>query len=270
MLRNRTERFSSVRAVSLVLAVLFVVSWPLKLSLGLGVLGDSSGDPLNDRGYELLNKHDYTNAKKYFDTAIQRAPDQWRGYYNRAVLFHAQNNLQAALADLNTTIRLEPAFFGASWMRAIVYRQLHNYAACLKDLNALAKVTPQVKNWGELALTLNSRAWLYATCPEASFRNGQLAVADAKTACEIENWKRSGSIDTLAAACAEAGDFNSAVRYEEQAITLNKSGSDEEAKSTSRELAKEFANRNPQRLQDFSRRLESYKQHRPYRDTPGR
>jgi len=35
----------------------------------------------------------------------------------------------------------------------------------------------------------SERAWFQATCPEASFRNGQQAVKDAKAACSIVAWK---------------------------------------------------------------------------------
>ena len=66
-----------------------------------------------------------------------------------------------------------------------------------------------------------------------AIRNAQLALADAKRACELSKWKHANYIDTLAAACAEAGDFSSAVRYEEQAIIVNKS----EPEKIARELA---------------------------------
>jgi hypothetical protein len=40
-------------------------------------------------------------------------------------------------------------------------------------------------------------------------------MQDAKVACKLTNWKDATVIDTLAAACAELGDFDSAVRYGE-------------------------------------------------------
>jgi hypothetical protein len=71
-----------------------------------------------------------------------------------------------------------------------------------------------------LARVLSDRAWFRATCPNASFRNGQQAVKDAKTACSIMIWKDEHMIDTLAVAYAEIGGFNSAVQYASQALAV--------------------------------------------------
>jgi hypothetical protein len=67
---------------------------------------------------------------------------------------------------------------------------------------------------------LKQRAWFQATCPEPAFRNGQRAVKGAKVACSISEWKDENTIDTLAAAYAETGDFDSAVRYAAQALAI--------------------------------------------------
>lgn len=71
-----------------------------------------------------------------------------------------------------------------------------------------------------LARALGDRAWFQATCQNPSFRNGQQAVKDAKAACSIMVWKDEDMIDTLAAAYAETGDFDSAVRYAAQALAI--------------------------------------------------
>jgi hypothetical protein len=49
----------------------------------------------------------------------------------------------------------------------------------------------------------------------------QQALKDATAACKLMDWKDENMIDTLAMACAEVGDFGSAVRYDEKALALS-------------------------------------------------
>ena len=93
--------------------------------------------------------------------------------------------------------------------------------------------------------TLNSLAWLRATCPADAIRDGVLAVADATRACELTGHAVAGYLDTLAAAHAEAGQFGAAVRWQEKVVAMTP----------------------PDQRDEYERRLALYRNDKPFRDT---
>ncbi|MBA4066529.1 MAG: hypothetical protein C0501_23060 [Isosphaera sp.] len=64
----------------------------------------------------------------------------------------------------------------------------------------------------------NNIAWLLATAPFPSLRDGRRAVAYAIRACELNRWSSIEFLETLAAAHAEAGEFDKAVEWQQKVL----------------------------------------------------
>jgi hypothetical protein len=69
-------------------------------------------------------------------------------------------------------------------------------------------------------IALNNVAWILATRPETSLRNGADAVKYAERANELTHWENPSFLDTLAAAYAQAGRFSDALKTARHALKL--------------------------------------------------
>jgi len=87
-----------------------------------------------------------------------------------------------------------------------------------------------------LVEALNNLAWLLATCPEASLRNGGEAVQLAEQACALTQNRRTIMVGTLAAAYAEAGRFSDAVATAQKACDRASIFKEDEVLARNREL----------------------------------
>jgi membrane associated rhomboid family serine protease len=65
---------------------------------------------------------------------------------------------------------------------------------------------------------LNLVAWTLATSRNDDFRDGERAIVLARMACALSEWRIPNYIDTLAAAYAEAGQWEDARNIQEQAV----------------------------------------------------
>jgi hypothetical protein len=86
----------------------------------------------------------------------------------------------------------------------------------------------------------NNYAYLLATSPDASNRNGPEALRVAKRVEEAMSEPNPDYLDTLASAHAEVGDFANAVRVQQRAVQLLEAGGDPDRIEAARSHLAEF------------------------------
>ena len=119
----------------------------------------------------------------------------------------------AALAALATIRRAHPQHPSARQVEVLLRIERGHYRIARELLVDWLR-------WQDDAAVRNSLAWLLATCPDDTIRDGPRALEHAQRAAKDTGSRNAAILDTLAAAHAEAGDFPAAVQHAEQAIAL--------------------------------------------------
>jgi tetratricopeptide (TPR) repeat protein len=166
----------------------------------------------HNRGRAYKAKKDYDQAIRDFGQALQLDSRLSEAYFNRGSAFKAKKNYDGAVGDYSQAIRLDPKWADAYFNRANVYKAKKDYDRAVSDFREVVRLDPRDAD------ACDSLAWLLATCPERNVRDGKKAVEYATEACELTSWKESYFLGTLAAACAEIGEFDKAVRWQKKAL----------------------------------------------------
>jgi tetratricopeptide (TPR) repeat protein len=203
---------------------------------------------LSDRGETYNMKDEPKRGLRDFDEIIRLKPKDANAYMLRADALRLMKQWDAALDAATTAIQLDPGSAFAYHVRGQAYLGKKEYAKAARDFSesdrldpnhpenmraraetfsaqgdytsALRELRSMVERFPRSAEAHNSLAWFLATCPDATYRNGAEAVVYAESACDLSEWKKLAEIDTLAAAYAQAGDFNQAIKYVTQALSM--------------------------------------------------
>jgi tetratricopeptide (TPR) repeat protein len=175
---------------------------------------DPSADNYNNRAQAWRGKGELDIAISDCNEAIRLAPNDTYAYNNRGNALYEKGEYDRAIADFNQAIRLDPKDVDAYHNRGLAWAHQGKYDQAIADYNEAIRLDPV------FADAYNKRAWLRATCSNTTYRNGSQAIADASKACDLTSRKNWEYLDTLAAAYAEAGQFDRAVQTINKAMTL--------------------------------------------------
>ncbi len=141
-----------------------------------------------------------------------------------------KGQVEEAAAQLAEAVRLAPTNALAQYQLAIVQQGTGKIPEAIASYRAALQAQP---NWPE---ALNNLAWLLASSADATLRNGPEAVGLAEKACALTERKVPVFLGTLAAAYAEAGQFDKAVATAEEAIAKAEADGQKQIAARNREL----------------------------------
>jgi len=194
-------------------------------------------------GYIKDQQRQYSEAIPFYEKAVELKGD-WSAAH-RALLeayYHA-GATNKAIVHLRKLIAVAPENPGGHIELAQALVAENRLVDAVAEYHDALRFAP---NSIEL---LNNLAWLLATSPNSTVRNGKEAVHLAEQACELTQWREPVLIGTLAAAHAEAGNFDKARELTQKAIDLARVSGQPAVGERNRKL------------------LELYKRNQPYRDT---
>ena len=215
----------------------------------LGLYGCTTSEAVHSDNDGVRSKRLDLNIL-YFSYAILLKPYYAFAYNNRGLAYSKKGLHDKAIADETTAITLhimkgdKHNLALAYNNRGFFYQGKGSYARAIVDLNKAIELKPGY------AHAYNHLAWVFATSPDAVFRNGKRAVELAERAVELD--RDAHNLDALSAAYAEVGRFAEAISTQLQAIDLPKKDGDERSAA------------------NFEKHLERYRTHKPWRmNVPG-
>jgi tetratricopeptide (TPR) repeat protein len=211
--------------------------------------GNSAYHLLRGAAWSRRGEHD--PAMEDFGQAVRLAPNDPWTYIARGMEWEKDLKPDRAIADYQAAIGLDPRIIPAYEGRGRIWMKRAEYEKVVANFAELIRVLPD-EPIGHRAL-----AWVLATCDRAPVRDSRRAVTEATAACELTHWEDVDCLESMAAACADAGDFVAAVKWQSRALKLFGASL---GRAERRMLAKKRQDA------DLSHRLFLYKKNRPYRE----
>ncbi len=165
-------------------------------------------------GDALLRKGRIDDAIDHYQKAMMARPDHFLSRYGLCQALLEKGELDSAIQVCRSALVLWPSDADCHTTLAIALEENGNPAEATQHYQKALELAPRS------IPTLTNLAWLLATSPDASLRNGPKAVELAGQADRLVGGTNTLVLRTLAAAYAENGEFANAVRTARSAMQL--------------------------------------------------
>jgi len=153
-------------------------------------------------------------AFDHWKKALNIEPNLLDAHYDFAVALAQSGRFDEAIEHYEQALHLKPDFADAHYRLALALKHERRFEASLRHHRKALELDPHS------LVAQNALAWLLATCPEASLRNGEEAAQLSLKATQLSGGKYPQILDTMAAAYAESGQFEKAVETAKEALRL--------------------------------------------------
>ena len=187
----------------------------------------------------------FAEAVPHYEEAIRLRPQVSIPRIHFGMALAGQGRYDEALSNYTVAMRHDPRDPLPHYLSGVALLKLGQTARAIQNFRAALQLDPNH------AKSLDRLARVLACATDASVRGGAEAVRLATRAAELTDWQQPAVLDTLAAAHAEAGRFEDAVKVLQSAIELlNQNGATDEARGLQPRL-QSFQSRQPCR-EDFT------------------
>jgi tetratricopeptide (TPR) repeat protein len=162
--------------------------------------------------YKLQGKLE--EALKDYDRAIELVEKDISAWMGRGFIKFQLGRFQSAVDDFSKVIELAPQSAVAFNNRGFNHQQLKEYDKALADYQRAVELAPRY------VLALQNRAWLLTICEQEELRDPASAVEIAKIVNEITEFKDINDLTLLGATFAAAGDYETAVGWQEKVVAI--------------------------------------------------
>jgi len=165
-------------------------------------------------GNALLQKGSVDEAIAHFQKALQINPDYADAHNNLGYALLQKGSVDEAIAHFQKALQINPDYADAHNNLGNILLEKGSVNEAIVHFQKVLEIKP---DYLEVQINL---AWVLATSPQASLRNGNKAVELAQRANQLTGGENPVILHTLAAAYAEVGRFSDAMRSAQKAIEL--------------------------------------------------